>query len=104
MEPGVPAYPRGMEILARFPGAERIEVPSHWNIPSLHGNEGSVDDWVRIKRDVLVLGRAQVAIRCVKTGGAATLSRRAPRTAARWPAPTATCRAAKGMPTPSAPL
>ena len=42
-----------MEILARFPDAERIEVPSHWNIPSLHGNEGSVDDWVRIKRDVL---------------------------------------------------
>ena len=52
----MPAYPRGMEILARFPDAERVEVPSHWNIPSLHGNEGSVDDWVRIKRDVLVLG------------------------------------------------
>ena len=45
-----------MEILARFPDAEQIEIPSHWNIPSLHGNEGSVDDWVRIKRDVLVLG------------------------------------------------
>ena len=49
-------YPRGMEILARFPEAELTEVPSHWNIPSLHGNAGSVDDWVRIKRDVLVLG------------------------------------------------
>ena len=56
LEPTVPAYPRGIEILARFPDAEQIEVPSHWNIPSLHGNEGSVDDWVRIKRDVLVLG------------------------------------------------
>ena len=56
LEPEVRAYPRGMEILARFPGAELTEVPSHWNIPSLHGNEGSVDDWVRIKRDVLVLG------------------------------------------------
>ena len=56
LEPGVRAYPRGMEILARFPDAELTEVPSHWNIPSLHGNEGSVDDWVRIKRDVLVLG------------------------------------------------
>ncbi len=56
LEPSVPGYPRGQDILARFPDAERIEVPSHWNIPSLHGNEGSVEDWVRIKRDTLVLG------------------------------------------------
>ena len=56
LEPDVPAYPRGMDILARFPEAQRIEVKSHWNIPELHGNAGSVDDWVRIKRDVLVLG------------------------------------------------
>jgi spore photoproduct lyase len=48
--------PRGREVLARFPDAERIEVASHWNIPSLYGNEGNVDDWVRIKRSVLVLG------------------------------------------------
>ena len=55
-EPAVPDFPRGREILARFPGAERIAVPSHWNIASLHGNEGSVEDWVRIKRSTLVLG------------------------------------------------
>ncbi|WP_232628325.1 spore photoproduct lyase family protein [Methylobacterium sp. Leaf118] len=55
-EPAVLAYPRGQEILARFPAAERIAVPSHWNIPSLHGNAGSVEDWVRIKRSTLVLG------------------------------------------------
>ena len=36
--------------------AARTEVASHWNIPQLHGNEGSVDDWNRIKRTVLVLG------------------------------------------------
>ena len=56
MEPAVPSYPRGAEILARFPEAERTEVPSHWNIPELHGNEGLAKDWVRIKRNVLVLG------------------------------------------------
>lgn len=56
LEPAVEGYPRGREILARFPDAERITVPSHWNIPGLHGNEGLVEDWLRIKRDVLVLG------------------------------------------------
>jgi spore photoproduct lyase family protein len=55
-EPAVPGTTRGAEILARFPDAERIEVPSHWNIPELHGNAGSVRDWLRIKREVLVLG------------------------------------------------
>jgi len=56
VEPEVEDYARGREILARFPDAERIVVPSHWRIPELHGNEGSVRDWLRIKRDVLVLG------------------------------------------------
>lgn len=56
LEPEVEDYPRGREILARFPAAERIVVPSHWNIPGLHGNEGLATDWLRIKRDVLVLG------------------------------------------------
>ncbi|MBY0257708.1 spore photoproduct lyase family protein [Methylobacterium sp.] len=55
-EPAVPDFSRGREILDRFPEAERIVVPSHWNIPSLHGNAGSVEDWVRIKRSTLVLG------------------------------------------------
>ena len=56
LEPEVERYERGREILARFPDAERVEVPSHWNIPGLHGNEGLAEDWLRIKRDVLVLG------------------------------------------------
>ncbi len=55
-EPDAFQYPRGQEILAQHPNASLIEVPSHWNIPDLHGNEGSVDDWTRIKRTVLVLG------------------------------------------------
>jgi spore photoproduct lyase len=56
MEPAVADFDRGREVLQRFPHAERIEVPSHWKIPSLHGNEGSIEDWVRIKKNVLVLG------------------------------------------------
>jgi len=56
LEPTVADRPRGREVLARFPDAERIEVPSHWQIPGLHGNEGNVGDWLRIKRGVLVLG------------------------------------------------
>ena len=55
-EPGVEKFARGREILERFPHARRVEVPSHWQIPGLHGNEGSVDQWVQIKRTVLVLG------------------------------------------------
>ncbi len=56
LEPEVRSYPRGLEILARFPDAELIEVPSHWNIPGLHGNEGLVKDWVCVKKTALVLG------------------------------------------------
>ncbi|ACL56646.1 spore photoproduct lyase family protein [Methylobacterium nodulans] len=56
LEPAAEASPRGQEILARFPQARRIAVPSHWNIPDLHGNAGSAEDWLRIKRSTLVLG------------------------------------------------
>jgi spore photoproduct lyase family protein len=56
MEPEVENFQRGQEILARFPEAERIIVPSHWKIPGLFGFEGNVGDWNRIKRNVLVLG------------------------------------------------
>ncbi len=55
-EPAVTGYARGREILARFPDAERVEVPSHWNIPELHGDEGAAKDWNRTKKTVLVLG------------------------------------------------
>ncbi|MBF5042366.1 spore photoproduct lyase family protein [Aggregicoccus sp. 17bor-14] len=56
LEPAVREYARGQEVLARFPDAERIEVASHWNIPGLHGNEGSAESWNRIKGSTLVLG------------------------------------------------
>lgn len=55
-EPAVVGYERGREILARFPDATRVEVPSHWNISGLHGDEGSAGDWNEIKKTVLVLG------------------------------------------------
>ncbi len=63
-EPAALDLPRGREILARYPDAERIAVPSHWNIPELHGNEALVEDWNRVKRTVLVLG-VKKALRCV---------------------------------------
>lgn len=56
LEPSVENYPRGRQILARFPDARRIEVPSHWKIPGLHGNEGNAAHWLQIKRNILVLG------------------------------------------------
>lgn len=49
-------YDRGQQILAQHSDARLIEVPSHWNIPELHGNSESAEDWNRIKRTVLVLG------------------------------------------------
>ncbi|MEU2062519.1 spore photoproduct lyase family protein [Streptomyces sp. NPDC013455] len=55
-EPASAASPRGREILARFPDAEVTEVDSHWRIPGLHGNEGNVERWVRVKGETLVLG------------------------------------------------
>ena len=70
LEPGVADHARGREILARFPDAERVEVPSHWNIPGLHGNEGLVKDWVRVKRDTLVLG-VRKSLQCRLNGRSA---------------------------------
>jgi spore photoproduct lyase family protein len=55
-EPEARDSARGREILARHPGAEVVEVPSHWQIPELHGNAGNVDRWVRVKTETLVLG------------------------------------------------
>jgi len=55
-EPSVTTYDRGLEVLDRFPDAERVEVASWQDIPGLYGNPGSVEDWVRNKREVLVLG------------------------------------------------
>jgi len=55
-EPDAAASPRGRQVLARFPDAELVEVPSHWQIPDLHGNEGNIERWVRVKTETLVLG------------------------------------------------
>ena len=55
-EPAALTSDRGRAVLARFPGAEVIEVPSHWQIPELHGNAGNVERWVRVKAETLVLG------------------------------------------------
>jgi spore photoproduct lyase family protein len=55
-EPEAQADLRGQQVLARFPDAEIIDVDSHWQIPELHGNEGNVDRWVRVKTEDLVLG------------------------------------------------
>ncbi|WP_116449941.1 spore photoproduct lyase family protein [Blastococcus litoris] len=55
-EPAAAASPRGRQVLGRFPDAELVEVPSHWQIPDLHGNAGNVDRWVRVKTETLVLG------------------------------------------------
>jgi spore photoproduct lyase len=56
LEPKVRDYARGREVLARYPDAELIEVASHWKIPELYGDEALAADWLRMKRDVLVLG------------------------------------------------
>ncbi len=69
-EPSVEEYARGRKILARFPDAELIRVPSHWNIRGLHGNEGLVGDWVRTKRGILVLG-VKKALSCRPNGRSA---------------------------------
>ena len=56
LEPEVYNYQRGKEILEKYPGARITEVDSHWKIPELFGFEGSVNDWIHNKRNVLILG------------------------------------------------
>ncbi|NED86472.1 spore photoproduct lyase family protein [Streptomyces sp. SID11233] len=55
-EPAALDSPRGRQIMSRVPGARVTEVASHWRIPSLHGNDGNISRWVRIKTETLVLG------------------------------------------------
>jgi spore photoproduct lyase len=55
-EPDIERFPRARDVLGRFPDAERVQILSHQAIPGLYGNEGSAADWVRNKREVLVLG------------------------------------------------
>jgi spore photoproduct lyase family protein len=55
LEPAVRSYPRGRQILARFPEAEQVDVASHWKIPQLD-DPALGEEWLRVKRDILVLG------------------------------------------------
>ncbi|MEU1023231.1 spore photoproduct lyase family protein [Streptomyces sp. NPDC005904] len=55
-EPAALDSPRGRQIMARLPGVRVTEVAGHWRIPSLHGNDGNVERWVRVKTETLVLG------------------------------------------------
>ncbi|MFW5471419.1 spore photoproduct lyase family protein [Knoellia sp. CPCC 206435] len=55
-EPDIDRFERAREVFDLYPDAERMVVPSHAAIPGLYGNQGNVDDWVRLKREVLVLG------------------------------------------------
>ena len=56
LEPEVRNFARGREALERFPAAQLIEVASHARIPELFADEALASDWLRMKRDVLVLG------------------------------------------------
>ncbi|MEV0847199.1 spore photoproduct lyase family protein [Streptomyces sp. NPDC049954] len=55
-EPAALDSPRGRQIMARLPGVRVTEVAGHWGIPSLHGNDGNISRWVRVKTETLVLG------------------------------------------------
>lgn len=55
-EPNVHEYKRGREILLKYPTAQLIEVASHNQIPKLFGFQGSVEDWIWNKKNVLILG------------------------------------------------
>lgn len=56
-EPAALDSPRGREIMARLRDDVRVTtVESHWRIPELHGNDGNVERWVRVKTETLVLG------------------------------------------------
>ena len=62
-EPAILNYSRGLEILNHYSNVERIEVASHWNIPELHRNEDLIEDWNKVKRNVLVLG-VKKSVKC----------------------------------------
>ncbi|MET8683242.1 spore photoproduct lyase family protein [Streptomyces sp. NPDC004732] len=56
-EPAALDSPRGQQIMSRLsPDVRVTEVDGHWLIPSLHGNDGNIGRWVRIKTETLVLG------------------------------------------------
>lgn len=42
MEPAIETYDRGRQVLARYPDAQRIIVPSHNDIPTLMETRGTL--------------------------------------------------------------
>lgn len=66
-EKEVLSYSRGLDILKNFPQAKLYEVKSHWNIPQLHKNPDSVQDWNKLKRTALVLG-VKKSLSCRENG------------------------------------
>lgn len=58
-EPAALALPRGQQVVARWPGADVVEVPSAQRIPGLHDDAASVQRWVRTKTEVLAQGCAR---------------------------------------------
>src|SRR5918997_2678953 len=88
LEAAIREYARGREMMDRFLAADLVKVPSHWNIPELHGDESGVEEWNRTKKTVLVLG-VKKGLRIRPFTAARTLSHHPRRTDARWPARTA---------------
>jgi hypothetical protein len=100
MEPAVRDYPRGREVLARFHDAKLVEVASHWNIPQL-ADPALAEDWLKVKRDTLVLGvKKGVGMR--PNGRSAILLRLHHLKGARWLVHTVMSGGGKVMPTQSA--
>jgi hypothetical protein len=97
LEPAVETYDRGRQVLARYPAARRIVVPSHNEIPTLYGNEGNAEDWLRIKQHTLVLGvKKSMSMR--PNERSSNFIAPSTQTAALWRVPTATCRAVRVTP------
>lgn len=53
VEPAAAELPRGKDVIARWPGAELVEVSSHTQVPY---DADDVARWVRVKTEDLVLG------------------------------------------------
>lgn len=55
-EPAALELERGQQVVARWPDAEVVQVPSASRVEGLHDDASNVDRWVRIKTEVLALG------------------------------------------------
>ncbi len=55
-EPAALELERGRQVVARWPRAEVVQVPSAARVQGLHDDAANVDRWVRVKTEVLALG------------------------------------------------